>query len=296
MSSTRFVAEVSSNHHADQERCLAFVDAAAACGCGAVKFQQFKIRELFHRTALAFNRKLQERVNWELPEEFNADLAVRAREQGIEYSSTPFYMRAVEVLEPHVDFFKIASYQVLWLDLLREVARTSKPVVLSTGMANLDEVRAAVDTLREEGCANLTLLQCVSRYPTPLDEVNLAAIETLRDEFGCPAGWSDHTVNPEVIVRAVHRFRASTVEFHFDLEGRGEEFPTGHCWLPDQVREMIAAVANPGSLVDSHSADGNGVKQHQECEEHERKWRTDPEDGLRPLKRTRLRLPSSFLI
>jgi sialic acid synthase SpsE len=293
MTRTRFVAEVSSNHHADLARCLAFVDAAADCGCQAVKFQQFKIDRLFSPEALRYNRSLLARRAWELPEGFNADLAARARERGIAFASTPFYMEAVELLEPHVDFFKIASYQILWLDLLREVARTGKPVVLSTGMADLDEVRAAVDALRDEGCSDLTLLHCVSRYPTPPEEVNLAAIRTLRETFDLPVGWSDHSVDLEVVVRAVREYGARMVEFHFDLEGEGEEFGGGHCWLPEPVRALLLAVEDPAPLPEVHPADGDGVKRPRPSEAHERQWRTDPSDGLRPLLSTRRALPST---
>jgi len=286
----RFVAEVSSNHHADLGRCLAFVDAAAALGCDAVKFQQFRIEELFAPEALAAHPHLAERRAWELPEGFNADLAARARRSGIAFASTPFYLRAVEVLEPHVDFFKVASYQVLWTDLLREVGRTAKPVVLATGMATLDEVDAAVDALREGGCRDLTLLHCVSAYPTDAAEANLAAIDTLRRAFDVPVGWSDHTVSVDVVERAVACHGAAMVEFHFDLDGRGEEFGGGHCWLPARVGELFERLERGRRPRRGHPADGDGIKEPRACEAVERTWRTDPSDGLRPLVAVREQL------
>ncbi|MCZ6597828.1 MAG: N-acetylneuraminate synthase family protein, partial [Planctomycetota bacterium] len=115
----RLVAEVSSNHARDLARCLAFVDAAADAGCDAVKFQQFRIDELFASAALAAHPELGERRDWELPEVFNADLAARAHARGLAFASTPFYRSAVGLLAPLVDFFKVASYQLLWTDLLR---------------------------------------------------------------------------------------------------------------------------------------------------------------------------------
>jgi sialic acid synthase SpsE len=282
--STRFVAEVSSNHGRDLDRSLAFVDAAADLGCAAVKFQQFRIRELFAPAALRANPGLLAREAWELPEAYNAALARRARAQGIAFASTPFYLDAVGLLEESVDFYKIASYQVLWTDLLREVGRTGKPVVLATGMASLDEVRAAVDTLGEAGCEELELLHCVSLYPTLPKEANLAAIETLREAFGCPVGWSDHTVDVEVVRRAVRRWDASMVEFHLDLDGAGEEFCGGHCWLPEEIGPLIASLASDTTpLPGMHVADGDGRKEPRPSETFERSWRTDPSDGLRPL-------------
>src|SRR5690606_10739479 len=126
----------------------------------------------------------------------------------IQFSVTPFYLDAVEELRPHVDFYKVASYELLWHDLLRTCARTGKPVVLSTGMATMDEIAAAVAATREAGCTDLTLLHCTSSYPTPAGQCNLAAIQTLRETFGCKVGWSDHSVDPGVVSRAIHRWGA----------------------------------------------------------------------------------------
>jgi len=283
----KFVAEVSSNHHQNRGRCLDFVDAAAECGCQAIKFQQFKVRELFAKEFVDGIEILRDRIAWELPEGFNETIAQRAHDRGIEFASTPFYMKAVEVLEPHVDFFKIASYQILWLKLLREVAQTGKPVVLSTGMATMDEIHLAIDALGEAGCTDLTLLDCVSTYPTLTEQANLAMIRTMREEFHLQVGWSDHTVKEDIVVRAVRKHGAEIVEFHFDLEGEGAEFPTGHCWLPAQVRALLAAVEDPAPLADTHPADGDGKRKPRDCEMDERLWRTDPVDGLRPVEEFR---------
>ena len=288
----RFVAEVSSNHQRELARALEFVDSAAEIGCSAVKFQQFRIRELFSPEALAAHPKLLEREKWECPESFNAELAARAREKKIQFASTPFYRGAVELLAPHVDFFKLASYQLLWTEMLVLVARTRKPVVLATGMGTLDEVKAAVNTLRSNGCTDLTLLHCVSTYPARAVDANLAAIETLRRTFGCAAGWSDHTRDPQVLERAVRRWQASLIEFHYDLDGTGDEAKGGHCWLPGQIAWVLKTLAKPqpGELQRSHPADGDGKKSPRDSEAEERSWRTDPSDGLRPLLATRRRL------
>jgi N-acetylneuraminate synthase len=290
MSPCRFVAEVSSNHNRDRDRALRFVDVAAECGSWAVKFQQFKIERLFAPEALRRDPSLLRRKAWETPEAWNRDLAERARARGIRFASTPFDLDAVGLLEPWVDFFKVASYQVLWLDLLREVARTEKPVVLATGMATEEEVRAAVDALRGAGCADLTLLHCVSTYPTAPADANLAALGTLARSFGLPVGWSDHSVDPEVVCRAVRRWNATLVELHLDLEGRGFEFPMRHCWLPGPLKSLVHEAAIPRAEPAVHVADGDGRKAPRPSEEHERAWRTDPSDGLRPLLAERARL------
>jgi sialic acid synthase SpsE len=279
--SVEFVAEVSSNHHRDLDRCLAFIDAAAAIGSSAVKFQLFRIGELFAPEALAYRPELRRRAAWELPVEFLPALADRCRERGVRFGCTPFDLDAVDMLVPYVDFLKIASYELLWTDLLRRCAASRKPVVLATGMATLDEITQAVETLRDAGCRDLTLLHCVSGYPAPVGECNLAAIHTIARACGCSAGWSDHSVSPAVIYRAIHRWGASMIEYHLDLDGTGDEFATGHCWLPDQMGEVIATVRA------GERADGTGEKVPAPSERHDREWRSDPDDGLRPLRATR---------
>ncbi len=282
-----FVAEVSSNHNRDLERCMKFIDAAADVGCSAVKFQLFKVDQLFIPEVVSARQDIQNRRKWELPLSFLPSIFKRCREKNLKLACTPFYLEAVGEIEPFVDFYKIASYELLWTDLLKACARTGLPVVLSTGMATLDEVKKAVDTLSGSGCRDITLLHCTSGYPAPVEQCNLAAIKTMRDAFGFPVGWSDHSVQPGVIYRAVQYWGASMVEFHLDLEGKGEEFGPGHCWLPDQIGAVIS------NLTIAEGADGNGEKMPAEIEAVERSWRADPADGLRPLKTIRNRVIKS---
>lgn len=280
----KFVAEVSSNHSRDLARALAFVDRASEIGCDAVKFQLFKIRELFAPEALERHSHLRAREAWELPVEFLKPLAERCAARNIEFSCTPFYLEAVDELAPFVAFYKVASYEMMWDDLLVRCARTGKPLVLSTGMATMEEIEHAVDVSRGAGCADLTLLHCVSGYPTPIDECNLAAIETLRQSFKCSVGWSDHSVLPGIIHRAIHRWNASFIEFHLDLDGDGDEFKTGHCWLPDLMADVIRDVRV------AVRGDGNGFKVPAPSELPDRDWRADPTDGLRPLRSKRFEM------
>lgn len=279
-----FVAEVSSNHHRDLNRCLEFIRTASEIGCDAVKFQLFKVRELFAPEALRNDPRLLAREDWELPVEFLPRLAKGCHEAGVQFSCTPFYLEAVEELLPYVDFYKVASYELMWDDLLKACARTGKPVVLSTGMATLPEVNHACSTLRSAGCRDLTLLHCISSYPAKPEDCNLAAIGRLRESCQCPVGWSDHTVDAGVIFRAVHRWGATMVEFHFDLEGQGPEFASGHCWLPEPMRQVIKSVRT-GMLAEGDGRIGPAIS-----EKKEREWRADPEDGLRPLRTLRKEL------
>jgi sialic acid synthase SpsE len=277
-----FIAEASSNHGRDLSRAKAFVDAAADAGCDAVKFQLFKIDRMFAPEILAQSPKHRARAKWELPLSHLPRLAEHCSARKIQFSCTPFYLEAVAELAPFVDFYKVASYELLVADLLKACARTGKPVVLSTGMATLDEIMAASRCLRDAGARDVTLLHCVSAYPTPAREANLSAIETIRTATGLPVGWSDHTRRPAVIERAVHHWGAQVVEFHLDLDGQGAEYAAGHCWLPEEIAPVIARLRE--SLV----ADGSGFKGPQPSEISDREWRADPADGMRPLKHVRL--------
>ena len=276
-----FIAEASSNHAQDLSRALSFVDAAATAGCDAVKFQLFRIKELFAPEILKKSAKHRAREQWELPVAHIEPLARRAAECGIQFSCTPFYLDAVKELEPYVAFYKIASYELLWNDLLSACAATKKPVIFSTGMATMPEIKGAVATLKRAGARDVTALHCVSAYPAPPEQANLSAIAAIRDETGIDVGWSDHTRSPAVIERAVHRWGATAVEFHLDLDGKGAEDAAGHCWLPEEIAPVIARIR------EAEKADGQGFKEPVAAELADREWRADPADGLRPLRHIR---------
>lgn len=279
--SVNFIAEVSSNHSKDLNRSLEFIDTASKIGCDSIKFQLFQVDKLFAPEILKERKELRKRKEWELPLEFLPEIEKRCKEKNIKLGFTPFYLEAVKELEPFVDFYKIASYELLWDDLLKACARSQKPVILSTGMANLQEINNAVKVLKDNNSVKTSLLHCTSAYPTPYKEANLAAIDTLRKETGCTIGWSDHTNDASVIYRAVNYWGAEIVEFHLDIDGKGEEFSAGHCWLPDQMREII------DNLSKGIEADGSGIKEPVPSEQFDAMWRADPSDGLRPLKAVR---------
>ena len=192
---TKFVAEVSSNHNRDLSRCIKFVDTAAELGCHGIKFQLFTVEGLFSPEAVQFQldqqgSALTDRKKWELPTAFLPHIGDRCKEKGIKFVCTPFDLDAVQSLCPFVDIYKIASYELLWHDLLRACANVGKPVVLSTGMATMDEVNQAVKVLRDARVIDLAVLHCVSAYPTPVADCNLAAIEAIRTVNKCSVGWS----------------------------------------------------------------------------------------------------------
>jgi N-acetylneuraminate synthase len=276
-----FIAEASSNHGRELSRALAFVDAAATAGCAAVKFQLFKIDRMFAPEILAQSAKHRARKEWELPVAHLKPLAERCHERGLQFSCTPFYLEAVDELAPYVDFYKVASYELLVTPLLEGCAKTGKPIVLSTGMATMDEIKAAAATLKRAGAKDITLLHWLSAYPTPASEANLSAIAAIREATCCETGWSDHTRRAAVIERAVHHWNAAVVEFHLDLDGEGAEYAAGHCWLPGEIAPVISRIRQ------GERADGEGFKGPVAAELSDRDWRADPQDGLRPLRHVR---------
>jgi sialic acid synthase SpsE len=283
-----FIAEVSSNHNQSLDRCLQFVDIASEIGCNSIKFQLFKVDQLFSHEVLSQSQTHRDRVNWELPFEFIPKIYERCQQKEISFSCTPFYLEAVDELLPYVDFFKVASYELLWDDLLIKCAQTGKPVIISTGMANLNEIKHAVNVLQSNGCHNPQILHCSSAYPTPIQSSNLSAIDSIRKHTGCEVGWSDHTVSDAVILNSILQWNASIVEFHLDLDGNGYEYSKdGHCWLPSAIKEVIQKV-NLANI-----SNGDGEKQPNPHELSDRNWRADPSDGLRPMLAIRNKLDLS---
>jgi len=278
------IAEISSNHNQDLERACALIRAAGDAGATAVKFQLFELESLFAPEVLMASPSHRDRKSWELPRHFIPTLSEEAHSRGMLFGCTPFDLNAADFLEPYVDFFKIASYELLWHDLIARCGASGKPVILSTGMASESEVASAVECLRESGCSDIALLHCVSSYPAPREDTNLKSILTLRNLFNVPSGWSDHTHDPSVVLRAISRWGASIIELHFDLDGEGFEAGAGHCWLPEELRLLTE------NLIEQAQLDGNGVKLPATSELPDVPWRADPSDGLRPLLHLRASL------
>ena len=281
-----WIAEISSNHSKanqagfDMGRAKACIDAAKSVKADMVKFQLFRIEQLFAPEILKTSPLHQARKNWELPPDSLETLAEYAHAQGLKFACTPFDLEAVAIMAPFIDCFKIASYELLWHDLLLACLSYNKPVILSTGMAMMDEIDSALKTAG--GMKQLMgLMHCVSCYPTPVDSCNLAAMDTMKQAFDLPVGWSDHSRSPAVILCAALRYQADYIEFHLDIDKNGAEYAPGHCWLPDEIAPLIAWVK------DAHHAMGDGVKHPQKVELSDCDWRADPMDGLRPLQHMR---------
>lgn len=223
------IAEMSGNHNRSLERALAIVDAAAASGADAIKLQTYTADTMtLDIRAPGFvidnpkspwaGRQLHELyAEAATPWEWHAPIMARAKALGLHCFSTPFDDTAVDFLESlAVPAYKIASFELIDLALIRRVAATGKPLIISTGMSTLSEIDDAVRAARGAGCRELVLLKCTSTYPASPVDSNIRTIPALRDAFGCEAGLSDHTLGCGVAVASV-ALGATLIEKHFTL-------------------------------------------------------------------------------
>jgi sialic acid synthase SpsE len=253
------IAEIGSNHNGELDTALRYIDEAARIGADAVKFQTIHLdkfladRVIVDGKLLPNEAKAQARFI-EVPRDWYPTLFARARARGLLAFSAPFDLEAVDMLvEAGMPLVKLASGEVTHLRLLRKVGATKLPVILSTGMATLGEVERALDTLRGAGCPAVALLHCVSSYPTPFEEVNLRALQTLRAAFDVPVGLSDHTPGAATAVAAV-ALGADLIEKHITF---GRQLPGTDHFFAMEIAEFATMVQQVRQV---ESALGNGRK------------------------------------
>ncbi|MCR5872854.1 pseudaminic acid synthase [Phenylobacterium sp. J426] len=221
------ICELSGNHNGSLERALSMIDAAAATGCDAIKIQTYTADTITMdvdapafriRGGLWDGRSLYELYQEaQTPYEWHAALFERARDLGVILFSSPFDETAVDLLaDLGAPAFKIASFEAVDLPLIRYAAGKGRPLIISTGMANLAEIEAARDAALSGGAPGVVLLHCVSSYPAPLEDANVRTVADMAERFGCPVGLSDHTPGTVASVAAV-ALGASVIEKHFTL-------------------------------------------------------------------------------
>jgi N-acetylneuraminate synthase len=245
------IAEMSGNHNQSLDHALAIVDAAADSGAHAVKLQtytaetmtldlsegEFFISDPKSLWAGVSMHKLYEKAH--TPWQWHAPIMERARERGISCFSTPFNDSAVDFLETlNVPAYKIASFECVDLPLIRKVASTGKPLIISTGMASIAEIAEAVDTARNAGCKDLLLLKCTSTYPASPENTNLLTIGNMRTLFGCEVGLSDHTIGIGAAVAAV-ALGATVIEKHFCLSREEGGVDAAFSLEPDELTSLV---------------------------------------------------------
>lgn len=245
------VAEMSGNHNHDLNRAISILDAAKACGADAVKLQTYRADtitidhygdEFIVRGGLWNGRRLFDLYEEaHTPWEWHAPIFDHARQIGITVFSSPFDDSAVEFLENlGAPAYKIASPELVDLPLIRRVARTGKPVILSTGAATFEEIQEAVEAARDAGCKDIIVLHCTAAYPAPPDEANLATIDAIAKSFDVVAGLSDHTMGTTVSTLAVG-LGASFIEKHFTLARNDGGIDSAFSIEPNELVELVNA-------------------------------------------------------
>jgi len=264
------IAEAGVNHNGSLDIAKQLVDKAKECGADIVKFQTADLKSLVSKNAEMADYQ-KENIGQEMSQqdmlkklllsydEFK-ELKAYCESSGIKFLSTPFDLKSIDFLEElGCDLWKVPSGEITNLPYLEKIARTGKDVVMSTGMATLDEVGVAFKVLKENGAGEVTLLHCTTEYPAPIRDVNLRAMLTLMETFGCEVGYSDHTPGIEIPVAAV-AMGATVIEKHFTLD-QNMEGPDHKASLePKELKEMVKDIRNVELAL------GTGIKEPSEAE------------------------------
>lgn len=265
------IAEAGVNHNGDPDLAMQLVDAAAQAGADAVKFQTFKADRIVTRSAPKAAYQIETTDSGEsqydmlrrleLSEEMHRTLQEHAARKGLVFMSTPFDEGSSDFLfSLGMEVFKIPSGEITNLPLLAHVAKKGKPMIMSTGMANLGEIETALDCVHKEGNRRQILLHCVSAYPAPPEQVNLRAMQTMASAFGIPVGFSDHTLGIEVSLAAV-ALGACVIEKHFTVD---RDLPGPDHKAALEPHELAALV---GGIRKVEHALGHARKGRVQCEE-----------------------------
>ena len=250
------IAEMSGNHNHSLERAIKIVEAAAEAGVDAIKLQTYtadtmtldvREREFYisDKKSLWYGTSLYELYQKAYtPWEWHEPIFKRCRELGLVGFSTPFDASAVDFLEKlNAPAYKVASFENVDVPLLRKIARTGKPMLVSTGMATVADVDLCVRTVRENGCKDVALLKCTSVYPASVETCNLRTIPHLKELFGCPVGISDHTLGIGASLAAV-ALGACTVERHFTLSRADGGVDAAFSMEPSEMKQLVQEAEN----------------------------------------------------
>lgn len=247
------VAELSANHNHDFDQAVRMIKAAKEAGADAIKLQTYTPdtmtidcdNEFFQigKGTIWEGRNLYDLYKEAYtPWEWQPELKKVANEAGLELFSTPFNMTAVDFLEKmDVPAYKIASFEIIDIPLIQYVAKKNKPIIISTGMATMEEIGEAIAAAKESGCKELALLKCTSAYPAPPDEMNLKTIPHMAKTFGFPTGLSDHTLGIVIPISAV-TLGACMIEKHFTLSRSVPGPDSAFSLEPDEFKQMVESI------------------------------------------------------
>ena len=266
------IAEAGINHEGDLDVAMELVDAAAETGADAVKFQTFVTELVITPRTPKANYHIETTgddsvESWfelikreELPLEDFAKIKKRCDEKGIIFLSTPYDMPSVDTLAAiGAPAIKVASTDTNNLPLLRHIARTGLPIILSTGMSDMDELTESIRALRDAGCTDLAMMQCTAEYPAPMDEINLRAMNTIGETFEVATGYSDHTEGEAAAIAAV-ALGACVYEKHFTINKTAAGPDHRASMEPSELKDLVAKMRNTERLL------GDGQKRIMPCE------------------------------
>lgn len=270
MNKVLIIAEAGVNHNGDIKIAKKMIDAAVVCGVDIIKFQTVKVEALVTRNAEQADYQINNTKNREsqmemlkkitMPYHDFDEIYEYCRYKGVQFLSTPFDLESVEFLKKYkMPFWKIPSGEITNYPYLVAIAKTGKNIVMSTGMSDLVEIEEALEVLRNNGCGDISLLQCNTEYPTPMEDANLLAMSTLRKKFHVRVGYSDHTEGIEAAIAAV-AMGACIIEKHFTLD-RNMVGPDHKASL--EVQELARLVT---TIRNVEKAIGDGVKKPSESE------------------------------
>jgi len=241
------VAEMNSSHNGNMDTAKEMIDAAKACGCDCVKFQSWSAESLYadeYYNANPISKRIVSKFS--LSEDELLELSLHAKKMGIDFSSTPYSQAEVDFLveKTEAPFIKIASMEINNLPFLKYIGRKGVPIVLSTGMSTLEEIRDAVHALESVGNRQLCILHCVSVYPASAEIINLNNVIMLKDEFpDYVIGYSDHTIGYEVSAASV-ALGASLIEKHFTLDNKKMGMDNNMAIEPVDMKNLVNACRN----------------------------------------------------
>lgn len=252
------IMDVAANHNNSLETAKMLVKRAAEAGADAIKLQTYTADKLYSQNTPQFSKDALKPYDLiksvEHPREWLPILFDYSKECGIDFLSSPFDKEAINLLNDlNVPCFKVASSEIVDLDLIAYMASKGRAMIISTGMANLGEIEEAVDVCRKVGNDNISLLHCNTAYPTPIDIVNLRAMGTIGTAFKLPVGFSDHTLGWHISLAAVAQ-GAKIIEKHFTLDSTQEGPDHNFAIEPDNLKVMIS------NIRDVESAIGDGIK------------------------------------
>ncbi len=254
---------ISDNPNINYQQALRLINTAVETGADAIKFQLFKASKLYSKNAGTADYLEKEKTIYEiiqeseLPPYWLKKLKLYCDEKGIMFLCTPFDEQAVDELEKiNIMMYKIASYSITNIPLLKKIARLKKPILLSTGASTIEDIEIAVNAIKAEGNNQITLLQCTAKYPTPLYSVNLKSIPFLKERFNLNVGLSDHSKNPIIAPLGAVALGASVIEKHFttdnNLKGPDQRFgitPTELGFMVKSIRDLEQALGQKNKKV-----------------------------------------------